>query len=228
MPVGAQKGSDDGSQRPKWRRYARRALLIIEVVAIIGFLVVGSRLWRIQNDLQRELAMAENVKSALTDIRGTREAGAAAVRPEVVEMTATHPPLVRVVGRIRLVIPALNNAMIDAEGKVWDPAGAAVEPKVLSTIPGEPGDLIPEVLGDNSTDALPDLNRLRVGYEILVESEQRTFRYQIREITVLAADEAWETTQRQSADLTLISSARDGVEAQRLVVFAYLEDVETQ
>lgn len=229
MPMSARKGSDDDSQRPRWRRYARRALFVIEVIAVIGFLVVGSRLWRMQNDLQRELAMAEKVQAALTDAQSAKGGNDTELKePKVKEITATHPPLVRIVGEIRVVIPALNHATLVAGGEMWDPSREKVEPKVLSTVPGEHGDLVLESVGDDGAQAVPDLHRLRVGNEVLVVSQRNTFRYQIREVTVLAADEAWELIQRQNADLSLITSARGDVAAQRFVVLAYLEDIETQ
>jgi sortase A len=204
-------------------------LFVIEVIAVIGFLVVGSRLWRMQNDLQRELAVAEKVQAALTDTQSAKGGKDTGLKnPEVKEITATHPPLVRVVGEIRVVIPALNDATLLAEGEMWDPSREEAEPKVLSTVPGEHGDLVPESIGGDGAQGAPDLHRLRVGNEILVVSQRNTFRYQIREMTVMAADEAWELIQGQNADLSLIASARGDVAAQRLVVFAYLEDIETQ
>ena len=111
---------------------------------------------------------------------------------------------------------------------MWDPSQEGAESKVLSTVPGERGDLVPESARDDAGYSFPDLNRLRVGNEVLLVSQRMTFRYQIREITVMAADEAWKSTRAQDADLTLISEAAGGAEAQRLVVFAYLEDIETQ
>lgn len=226
MPFSARKGSDDDSQRPKWRRYARKAFLIIEIIAVIGFLYVGARLWRMQNDLQRELAVAEKVQAALTDAQSGN--GKGLKNPEVKEITATHPPLVRVVGEIRLELPALDHSILIAEGEMWDPSQEGTESKVLSTVPGERGDLVPESAGDDAGYPFPDLNRLRVGNELLLVSQRMTFRYQIREITVVAADEAWKSTRAQDADLTLISEAAGNAEAQRLVVFAYLEDIDTQ
>lgn len=137
-------------------------------------------------------------------------------------LTEPVPPDGDAVGRIVIPAASVDWTVVEGVGSEDLRMGAGHMPG--TALPGEPGNAV--ISGHRTTYGAPfaDLDRLRPGDEITVETATGTHVYLVAETRVVAPGDVWVAEQWRGAWLTLTTCHPRYSSAQRLVVFAHLVD----
>ncbi len=239
---------DRAPDRIQWRWAANKLLLFLEVGAVLGLLVMLLMLWSTRQDLNAELAAAQDVELAAVALptptatpviglvvlpTGHKVINGRAVPEEAGDIpghllpliNSYVPPPVPTPGpeqARRIQIPALGVDKPIVQGDDWEQLKKGVGQHIGSATPGQPGNLVLSAHNDVFGEIFRELDRLAPGDEILVSTERNTYRYIVRETQIVAptAVEVMDSTAHASA--TLISCYPYLVNNKRIVVFADL------
>lgn len=239
--------------RRSWpRRLADGALLLVEIGAVVGLVLLLGNLWATNNRLNDELATTQ------------REAAQALVVP-----TATPPPLIDVAilpsghrppvdgrppepgeaGPIpahllpvinayvpppiptpgpqqarRIQIPAINVDSPIVQGDDWEQLKKGVGQYVGSVPPGQGGNVVLSAHNDIYGEIFRYLDRLQAGDEVVVSTEGHDYTYTVDEIRIVAPTDVWVMGPTERDQVTLISCYPYRVNTSRIVVFGRLQE----
>ncbi len=237
-------------RRPLWRRLADRALLLVEVAAVVALLAIVLSLWATNRQLNRELAAAQAAQSqalALPTATATPTIGVVLLpgghRPPVdgrppepgeaggipthllPVVNAYVPPPIPTPGpeqARRLEIPALSGDYPIVQGDDWEQLKKGIGQYAGSGQPGRTGNVVLSGHNDIYGEPFRYLDRLQVGDEIVVSSERQAYTYVVSEVRVVEPTDVWVMAPTDDARLTLISCYPYRVNTKRIVVFAQL------
>ncbi|MBP8947625.1 MAG: class D sortase [Candidatus Promineofilum sp.] len=237
-------------RRPLWRRLADRALLLVEVAAVVALLAIVLSLWATNRQLNSELAAAQAAQSqalALPTATATPAIGVVLLpgghRPPVdgrppepgeaggipahllPVVNAYVPPPIPTPGpeqARRLEIPALSGDYPIVQGDDWEQLKKGIGQYAGSGQPGRTGNVVLSGHNDIYGEPFRYLDRLQVGDEIVVSSERQTYTYVVSEVRVVEPTDVWVMAPTDDARLTLISCYPYRVNTKRIVVFAQL------
>jgi sortase A len=244
-------GSEAGQQGWfRWRWLANRLLLVIEVLAVVGLLVIAYIAWSTTRELNQEIAEVQQVQSesvALPTATATPVIGSVVLPsghkppvsgrpPEPGEagdipahllpiLDAYVPPPIPTPGpeqARRLEIPALNLDKPIVQGDDWEQLKKGVGQHVGSGLPGQPGNLVLSAHNDIYGEIFRHLDKLKPGDEVVISTERRSYTYVVSELDVVAPTDVAVMAPTEHASATLISCYPYLVNNKRIVVFADL------
>ncbi len=239
-------GSIASSEIPlsKRRKVMDRALLVVELIAVIGLvgiLVSGMGLLR---NLNQEVAAALNpetptptplVMAVVLPSGHTPPDAQGNTRPNEAEIPEHLRPVFQSLANIpiptsapdqaiRIQIPSINIDAPVVQGDGWEQLKKGVAQKTGSADPGDSGNVVLSAHNDVYGELFRFLDRLTPGDQVILFTQQRQYIY-IVDRTVLVEPTAVEVMASSgSPTATLISCYPYLVDSQRIVVFARLQN----
>ncbi len=234
-------------QRPKlkihWRWIWDRLLLLVELVALLGFLLLVLRLLttvQVINEDSREMLATPTL--APTPVIGVvilpgghtppdaqRQSEPAPIPMHLQSLVAEITPLpVPTPGpeqARRVVIPSLAVDAPVVEGDDWESLKKGAGHHIGSANPGERGNCIISAHNDIYGEIFRDLPDMGVGDEIFVHTETQQYRYVVDQTRIIlphAPDASSVMAPTHTPVLTLISCYPYGVDSHRIIVIASL------
>lgn len=234
----------------QWRWVANKFLLLIEVMAVAGFVLVLLGQWLTQRELDRELAAVQEAEVAEVALPTTTPPPVI----EVVVLPSGHKPpvdgrspeageagnipahLLPVINAYvappiptpgpeqarRLQIPAIGVDKPIVQGDDWEQLKKGVGQHLNGMLPGRVGNLVLSAHNDIFGSIFRDLDKLLPGDEVIVSTERSSYTYVVREIQVVEPTDVWVLAPTEHASLTLISCYPYLIDNKRIVVFADL------
>lgn len=231
--------------RPRFRTWADRGLLAIELIAVLGLGYIFLSGINLLDELNRELASAFAVGSETspTPLIGpvvlpsghTPPSEGEAALPNEAEIPEHLRPVVQAYTAaievptpgpeqaLGIKIPAIGvNAPI-VQGDGWEELKRGVGQHIGTADPGENGNLVLTGHNDIYGEVFRELNELSVGDEITVFTATTSYIYVITEKMIVAPTFIEVMDPTPDATLTLISCYPYRIDTQRIVVLAELK-----
>lgn len=226
------------------RRVMDRILLVVEVLAVIGLVVVLFNGFGLLRTLNNEVVAALNpetvtptplVMAVVLPSGHTPPDAQGNTRPNESEIPAHLLPMVQSLANIpiptpaadqgvRIQIPAINVDAPIVQGDGWEQLKKGVGQYIGSANPGHDGNVVLSAHDDVYGEIFRYLDRLAPGDQVIIYTQQRQFVY-IVDRTVLVEPTAVEVMASSgSPTVTLISCYPYLVNDQRIVVFARLQN----
>ncbi len=243
-------GDDEKETGLKLRWVANKFLLLLEIGAVIGLVVVAFVVWSTVRELNQEIAVVQQAQSesvALPTAAATPVIGVVVLPsghkppvngrpPEPGEagdipshllpiIDAYVPPPIPTPGpeqARRVQIPALGVDKPIVQGDDWQELKKGVGQHIGSGLPGKPGNLVLSAHNDIYGEIFRELDKLKPGDEIIISTERRIYTYVVRDLEVVAPTDVWVMGATEHASTTLISCYPYLVNNKRIVVFADL------
>jgi sortase A len=235
----------------KSRWIMNKVLLLVEITAVIGFIIIGLTFWNTTQELNQELAQVQRTQGeafALPTPSATPVIdvvilpgghkppvpGQSPVQGEAGDIPAHLLPVINAyvpppaptpasVQARRIQIPRINIDAPVVQGMYdWEQLKRGVAQKIDSAAPGEVGNMALAAHNDIYGELFRDLDQLSPGDEIIVSSGVQSFTYIVRETRIVEPTEVSVLEPTDFASTTLISCYPYRVNTQRIVVFADL------
>ena len=219
-------------------------LLIVEILALIGVVILLGRGSNILRSLNEEASRAFNVPTitptaliqavvlpgghTAPDAVGNASFNESEI-PEhlrgLINVRATAVvPVDNDSGRIiRIGIPAINVDAPVVQGDDWEALKTGVGLNAASGAPGKPGNVILSGHNDIFGQVFRELDRLKVGDEIMLLSEKNAYTYLVTGTQIVQPSQVEVMRQTEDSTLTLISCYPYLIDNQRIVVSASLK-----
>lgn len=234
----------------KGRRLADKLLLLVEVLAVVGLVLVLFNLWSAQRELNQELTAVHQAEVAelgpptpeptpVIDlvVLPTGHQYIEGRSPEPVEsgdipdhllpvLQAYQPPPIPTPSPEQaqvIQIPAIGVHHAIVEGAYdWEQLKRGVAHHIGSAEPGHSGNMILAAHNDIYGAIFRDLDKLSPGDEIIVSTNQKSYTYVVTKIQVVEPTEVWVMGESEHASATLISCYPYRINTHRIAVFADL------
>ncbi len=223
-----------------WGWIGNRLLTFIEVAAVIGLILILIQLTLTLRQLNEESASAMAAPTPTpTPIIGILLPGGHTppdaegntqpeeipphLRPLVEAMTPLPVPTPGPEQARRIIIPAIGVDAPVVEGDDWEALKKGAGHHIGSANPGERGNCVISAHDDVYGEIFRDLPKLKIGDEIIVETETQRYRYVVQQTRIIEPTEVSVMAPTRSPVLTLISCYPYRVDTHRIVVIASLE-----
>lgn len=229
------------------RRLGNGLLLLVEIAAVVGLVLVFFNLWQSNRELNQELAQVQqNVFPTPTatpvidavilpsghqpPVAGRApQPGEAGEIPEhlLPAINAYQPPPVPTPGpqqarRIQISRIGVDHPIV--QGDDWEQLKKGVGQHIGSGQAGAPGNMVLSAHNDIYGEIFRHLDQLAPGDQILVSTQSETFTYVVTRVSVVQPTDVWVMAPTEHAQVTLISCYPYRINTQRIVVFADLVD----
>ncbi|MGB3715470.1 MAG: class D sortase [Candidatus Promineifilaceae bacterium] len=233
-----------------WRPFANRFLLVVEIVAVVGLIILAYLIWQTTRELNEEIAEVQQAESAslalptptatpvigvvvlpsghIPPINGRPpEPGEAGEIPEhlLPILDAYVPPPVPTPGpeqARRIQIPAIDLDKPIVQGDNWEELKKGVGQHIGSGLPGEQGNIVLSAHNDIYGEIFRHIDQLAQGDEIVISSDRNSYTYVVRDLQVVEPTDVWVMAPTNHASTTLISCYPYLVNNKRIVIFADL------
>ncbi|HET6443023.1 MAG TPA: class D sortase [candidate division Zixibacteria bacterium] len=233
-----------------WRPFANRFLLIVEIVAVVGLLILAYTIWQTTRELNQEIAVVQQAASdslALPTPKATPVIGVAVLPsghkpplngrpPEPGEagdipahllpiLDAYIPPPAPTPGpeqARRIQIPVIDLDKPIVQGDSWEELKKGVGQHVGTSLPGQLGNIVLSAHNDIYGEIFRNLDQLGPGDEIIISTERQVYIYVVRDLQVVDPTDVWVMAPTEHASSTLISCYPYLVNNKRIVIFADL------
>ena len=237
-----------------WRWIADKSLLLVETVAILGFIFLILSFLDTRRELNQELATLQEQEAITTQpatptplplidvvilpsghpppVEGrSPEPGEAGYVPDHLKpiISSYKPPPAPTPSPAqarRIQIPSLGIDKTIVQGDSWEQLKKGVGQHIGSALPGQSGNLVLSAHNDIYGEIFRHLDKLAPGDEIVVSTERESFVYVVRDIEVVEPTEVWVMAQTDHASTTLISCYPYLINNKRIVIFADLAELE--
>ncbi|MFP4343203.1 MAG: sortase [Anaerolineales bacterium] len=224
-----------------WRWVWDRVLLMVEILAILGLLLVILQLLLTVRQINDESAAAQilptptatpAIRVALLpsghtppDALGRSEPAAVPVhlRGLVEEITPLPVPTPGPEQAQRIVIDAIGVDAPVVEGDDWESLKKGAGHHLGSANPGERGNCVISAHNDIYGEIFRDLPEVKVGDVIEVHTQSQIYRYVAQESRIIQPTEVSVMAPTSSPVLTLISCYPYGIDTHRIVIIATLQ-----
>lgn len=226
------------------RRFMDRALLVVEVLAVVGLVGVLISGFGVLRDLNEEVASALRQETVTPtplvmavvlpsghvppDAQGNTRPNEAEIpehlRPMVQSLANIPVPTSAPDQAIRLQIPALNVDAPIVQGDGWEQLKKGVGQNVGSANPGQNGNVILSAHNDVYGELFRYLDRLSPGDQVILSTPQRQYVYVVDNTAVVEPTAVEVMASTGNPTVTLISCYPYLVDDQRIVVFARLQN----
>jgi sortase A len=224
-------------------RGINRLLLAVEVIGVIGLLYVllsgAGALQMLNREVAQALVMAEPsptplITAVVLPSGHTPPTAPGGARPNESEIPEHLRPLVQSMPVVNIptpgpaqarsiFIPSLwNDAAPIVQGDGWEQLKKGVGQLIGSTNPGEEGNLVLSSHNDIFGELFRDLDQLKPGDEILIQTASQEFIYRVTGTRVVEPTEVSVLEPTAKSTITLISCYPYLVDKQRIVVFGEL------
>lgn len=222
-----------------------RLLLVVEVAAVLGLAFILYSGVEALQDLNQEAADALRgrtptptplISAVVLPSGHTPPTSPGGARPNESEIPESLRPLVQSLPAVTIptpgpeqarsiFIPTLWNAPAPVvQGDGWEQLKKGVGQHIGSANPGEAGNLVLAAHNDIFGELFRDLDRLKPGDEVVVNTATRQFTYRVTGLSIVEPTEVSVMAPTSRATVTLISCYPYLVDTQRIVVFAELVD----
>lgn len=240
----------DATSISKGRWVLNKALVLVEIAAVLGFLFIVYTLWNTQNELNAELTEVQQAEVASLElptpsatpvidlvVLPTGHRYIEGRSPEPVEagdipshllpaLQAYTPPPIPTPGpeQARVIkIPAIGVNDPIVEGMYdWEQLKRGVAHHIGSADPGEEGNMVLAAHNDIFGEIFRDLDKLSPGDEITIETNLRSYTYVITKLEVVDPTDVHVMDSTEHASATLISCYPYRINTQRIIVHADL------
>jgi sortase A len=243
---------ESATHRPptRRRRIANFLLLLVEVTAVLGLVLVLFSLWQTNRALNVELAQAQRAQSQsvalptptatpVIDVvvlpgghqppvngRAPQPGEAGEIPAHLLPaINAYAPPPIPTPGpeqARRIQIPAINVDHPIVQGDSWEQLKKGVGQFTGSAPPGASDNLVLSAHNDIYGEIFRDLDKLRPGDEIVVSTARRSYTYVVNDAQIVAPTDVWVLAPTDYGRVTLISCYPYRINTKRIVVFADL------
>lgn len=224
----------------KWRWVRDQALLLVEVLAVLGLVWVVLQMVTTVNQINQE-SRNELVLPTITPTPMIRAvvlpgghtppdaAGLSAPAPVpahlrglVAEVTPLPAPTLGAEHGRRIIIPAIDVDAPIVEGDDWESLKKGAGHTIGTANPGERGNCVIAAHNDIYGEIFRRLPELTVDDEIVVETQSTSYRYVVEQTRIVSPKEVSVMDNTSTPVLTLISCYPYGVDTHRIVVIAGL------
>jgi len=229
--------------RSRRRKVLDGLLLIVEVAAVVGFIVIILNGLNILRELNQEVATVLEqptltptplVVAVVLPSGHTPPNAEGGAQPNEAEIPDHLRPLVQSLASIpiptpgpeqaiRIQIPALNVDAPVVQGDGWQQLKKGVGQNIGSVNPGEHGNVVLSAHNDIFGEIFRDLDQLEPGDEVILYTNQRSHTYIVTESQVVEPTRVEVMAQTTQPTTTLISCYPYLVDDQRIVVTARLQ-----
>jgi sortase A len=228
-----------------WRALRDRFLLLVEVGALVGLVLVIVGIEQTRQELNRDVVVAGDANRPTAEptpvIRAvvlpsghkppTAPGGAAPnpdeipahLRSYVQSVTPLPIPTPGPGQPTRIVIPAIRVDASIVPGTDWEQLKKGVGHQPGTANPGERGNLVLAAHNDVFGEIFRDLDQLQPGDEIVIHAIDRSYRYVITETRIVEPTAVDVMDPTSEPTVTLISCYPYLVDTQRIAVFATLQ-----
>lgn len=224
-------------------RAVNRLLLAVEVIGVVGLLFVllsgAGALQTLNREVAQALAIGEPsptplITAVVLPSGHTPPTAPGGARPNESEIPEHLRPLVQSMPVVSIptpgpaqarsiFIPSLwNDAAPIVQGDAWEQLRKGVGQFVGSTNPGQRGNLVLSAHNDIFGELFRDLDQLKAGDEILIQTASQEFIYRVTGTRVVEPTEVSVLEPTAKSTITLISCYPYLVDNQRIVVFGEL------
>ncbi len=222
-----------------------RLLLVLEIAGVVGLAFVIFSGFGVLQQLNQEVAEALGgdtpeptplISAVVLPSGHTPPTSPGGARPNEEEIPENLRPLVQSLAAIPLptpgpeqprsiFIPALwNSSAPVVQGDGWEQLKKGVGQHIGSANPGQKGNMVLSAHNDIFGELFRDLDRLKVGDEILVSTVTQEFVYRVTGTRIVEPTEVGVMNPTTDATITLISCYPYLIDNQRIVVFGELVD----
>lgn len=234
-------GRGGARRRIHWRWLADQALLLVEILALLGLLFVVAQmvltLQTLNAESQEQQALPTPTPTPVIsvvvlpgghtppDVRGESQPlpVPAHLQKLVAEITPLPPPTPGPEHPQRIVIPSIGVDAPVVAGDDWEALKKGAGHHIGSANPGERGNCVISAHNDIYGEIFRRLPEMRVGDEIFVHTRTQIYRYVVRQTRIIEPTEVSVMAPTSSPVLTLISCYPYRVNTHRIVVIASLE-----
>jgi len=235
-------GQPKRERRPiKWRWVWEQVLLIIEILALLAFVVVVARMFATVQGINEESRIIQApptpTLAPLIDVvvlPGGHTPPDAQRRSEPAPIPAHLQGLVAVITPLpvptagpehpqRIVIPAINVDAPVVQGDDWESLKKGAGHHIGSANPGERGNVVISAHNDIYGEIFRDLYKLNVGDEIAVHTQTQVYHYVVEQTRIIEPTEVSVMAPTSTPVLTLITCYPYGIDTHRVVVIAGLK-----
>jgi len=226
----------------RYRSFFDRLLLLVEVLAVIGLLLILLTGLNLLGNLNKEMASAlvlptltpTPLISAVVLPSGHTPPGAGAeVQPNEAEIPANLRPLVQAMASMpiptagpeqaqRIQIPAIKVDAPVVQGDGWEQLKKGVAQHIGTPNPGQKGNLILSAHNDVFGEIFRDLDKLKAGDQIIIYTNQSPYTYVVTNSQVVLPTQVEVMAPTEKATVTLISCYPYRVDNRRIVITAEL------
>jgi sortase A len=226
------------------RRWMDRALVGVEVLAVVGLVGVLLSGLGLLRDLNREVAAALNpatptptplvmavvLPSGHTppDANGNTKPNDAEIpehlRPMVQSLANIPAPPPSAEQAVRIQIPALKMDAPVVQGDGWEQLKKGVAQHIGSADPGEQGNVILSAHNDVYGELFRYLDRLQPGDQVVLYTQQKQYTYVVDRTVIVKPTQVEVMASTPDSTVTLISCYPYLVDSDRIVVFAKLSN----
>lgn len=232
----------ESTRRPiKWRWIWNQFLLLVEVLALVGFIVLIVRMTTTVKTINEESkALMEQPTPLPTPIIGAYVLPSGHTPPDALKQSEPAPVPVHLRDQVaaitplpvptpgpeqaqRIVIPAINVDAPVVEGDDWESLKYGSGHHIGSADPGERGNCVISGHNDIYGEVFRDLPDLKVGDEIILYTETQEYQYVVEQTRIVEPTEVSVLRATSSPVLTLVSCYPYGIDSHRIVVIGTLK-----
>lgn len=217
--------------RIPWAVWRERALLLVEIAALLALIFVVAESFSHLDALNQEIAEARKAQAmAITDeeLPGSSFPPALSndlpvpvrplVRPGAPMPIPTPPPQ----AATRIVIPSIGVDSAVVEGDTWEDLKKGVGHHKGTAHPGERGNAVYSGHNDVFGEVFRRLEEIKPGDLITMYAGANLYRYEVKRVRIVSPKEVSVMAPTNDATLTLITCYPYRVDTHRLVVIAKL------
>lgn len=243
-PAAGSANSQVETAKPSFsKRFMNRALLFVEIGAVVGLGFVFLSGFEALQSLNEEVAQALGgttpsptplISAVVLPSGHTPPTSPGGAQPNEAEIPENLRPVVQSLASIPLptpgpeqarsvFIPALwNGAAPVVQGDGWEQLKKGVGQHIGSGLPGQDGNLVLSAHNDIFGELFRNLDRLKPGDEIRISTASQEFLYRVTRTRVVEPTEVSVMDPTQHATITLISCYPYLVDNERIIVFGEL------
>lgn len=230
------------ARRPiKWRWIGDRLLLLVELLALLGFVLVVARMVTTVQGINEESRAIQApptpttmpfigvvvLPGGHTPPDAQRQSEPAPIPAHLQGLVAQITPLpVPTPGPEhpqRIVIPVISVDAPVVKGDDWESLKMGAGHYIASANPGERGNCVISAHNDIYGEIFRDLPKMNIGDEVFVHTQTQAYRYVVEQTRIIEPTEVSVMAPTSSPVLTLISCYPYGIDSHRIVVIAALK-----
>jgi sortase A len=235
-------GKPQRERRPiKWRWIGDRLLLLVELLALLGFVLVVARLVATVQGINEESRVIQSPPTPTTvPFIGVVVLPGGHTPPDAQQYSEPAPIPAHLQGLVsqitplpvptpgpehaqRIVIPVIGVDAPVVRGDDWESLKMGAGHYIGSANPGERGNCVISAHNDIYGEIFRDLPKMNIGDEIIVHTQTQAYRYVVEQTRIIEPTEVGVMAPTSSPVLTLISCYPYGIDSHRIVVIAALK-----
>jgi sortase A len=225
------------------RRWLDRLLLLVELAAVVGLVLLVFNGVNLLRNLNQEVAASLEqptltptplIMAVVLPSGHTPPNAPGGVRPNEAEIPEHLRPLVQSIAdlpvptpgpqqAIRIQIPAIGVDAPIVQGDGWEQLKKGVGQHNNTPDPGDQGNIVLSAHNDVFGEIFRDLDQLEPGDEVILFTSQKTYTYVVQQSQIVEPTFVEVLSQTQEPVVTLISCYPYLVDNQRIVVLASLK-----